>query len=288
MQKTNQDSYKFNLAFKGQLVENSVDAFDVANTILATSQILNELAEIRYGNNAKEQIQININAFKQGSLKTDFIILARDLGVIATPLIPVATNIYEIGKNVLSGYKTIIAIRKILKGKPPKSIKQIAGTKIEFTSFDNSKMEVNYYDLRGVQSRTVQTNLAKIGQTLSKEGSLIDEMDIVDVENESFVIKKEDAPYLAPLEESQLLPEIKYKGTVSKIDTKARSGYLDISNKRLSFTFPADLPEEQFIFLVESLKRKIQIYLVGSVLMDFENNPEKMQVTKVESDLKLL
>ena len=39
-----QDFYKFKLGFKGKLIENSVDAFDVANTILATSQSLQELA----------------------------------------------------------------------------------------------------------------------------------------------------------------------------------------------------------------------------------------------------
>jgi len=38
------DFYKFDLSFKGHLVENSVDAFDLANTILAISQALNQIA----------------------------------------------------------------------------------------------------------------------------------------------------------------------------------------------------------------------------------------------------
>jgi hypothetical protein len=59
--KVDQDFYKFKLSFKGRLVENSVDAYDVANTILATSAILQEISKILYGEEAA--IKININAF---------------------------------------------------------------------------------------------------------------------------------------------------------------------------------------------------------------------------------
>jgi hypothetical protein len=283
------DSFKFKVGFKGDLVANSVDAFDVANTILATSQVLHELADIHFGDNAKQHIQININAFKEGSLWTDFLILAKDVQDGVVPLIPMATEIHKVGGTLLKGYKTLIDVRKLLKGKPPKSVKQVGDSQIEFKAYDNATLTVNYYDMRAVQSKTIQQNFAKIAQPLTKEGSLLREIDVVSEEKDaSFIIEKSDAPYLTPIEESQILPEIKYKGTVSKIDTKACSGYLDIGNKRLSFNYPTTLPQEQFLLLVESLKRRIQIYLIGSVSMDYENNPQKMQVTTVESDVKLL
>lgn len=280
--------YKFQLAFRGKLVENSVDAYDVANTILATSQVLHELSVIRYGEIIKEKLQININAFKQGSLLTDFIILAKDLGETSAPLFPLVGEIYSVGSSILKGYKAVVEIRKILKGKKPRSIVPVGDTNLEITGYDNTKIVINYNDFRAVQSKTISRNLAKIAQPLTKDSTLLDQIAVIaEDQEESFVITKDDTKYLDQLEETQVLPEIKYKGIVSKIDTKASSGYLDISSKRLAFTFQNNLPEEQFAILIESLKRKIQIYLVGSVVMDFQNHPSSMEVSRVESDVKL-
>lgn len=280
--------YKFQLAFRGKLVENSVDAYDVANTILATSQVLHELSVIRYGEIIKEKLQININAFKQGSLLTDFIILAKDLGETSAPLFPLVGEIYSVGSSILKGYKAVVEIRKILKGKKPRSIVPVGDTNLEITGYDNTKIVINYNDFRAIQSKTISRNLAKIAQPLTKDSTLLDQIAVIaEDQEESFVITKDDTKYLDQLEETQVLPEIKYKGIVSKIDTKASSGYLDISSKRLAFTFQNNLPEEQFAILIESLKRKIQIYLVGSVVMDFQNHPSSMEVSRVESDVKL-
>jgi len=90
--------------------------------------------------------------------------------------------------------------------------------------------------------------------------------------------------YLASEDEMQIIPEIKYKGTVSKIDTKACTGFIDLHSKRVSFEYPKELPKDQFDILVDSLRNKIQIYLTGSVEMDLESNPRKILVAKVDRD----
>src|SRR5215510_11570169 len=70
-----EDLYKFDLVFEGELVENSADAFDVANTIIAFTTATREMVRLKYGDDAVKQVSININAFKEGSLKTHFLFL---------------------------------------------------------------------------------------------------------------------------------------------------------------------------------------------------------------------
>lgn len=286
MDKVDQDYYKFKISFKGQLVENSVDAYDVANTILATSAVLQEISKIRYGEDTA--IKININAFTEGSLETQCLILLDSAKETAAALIPVGTTILQVGKSILDGYKTYIDIKKFLKGKPPKETKILAGNNIQITSQDNSSMTVNYYDFRTLQSNTIAKNAAKAIQPLTKLESSLDEIDLSAADNDTKIeIPKEVAGYIESIDSFQSLPEVKYKGVISKIDTKARSGYIDIGKKRLPFSYPKGLSHDEFLMMVKSLEQKIQIFLVGEVLMDYESNPKSMSVTGVESEIKL-
>lgn len=282
------DYYQFQLSFKGQLVENSVDAFDVANTILATSQALQEIADIRFGE-ASKKIRININAFQEGSLTTKFILFLYENKELMIPLIPYTKDIYEVGKNILSSLGTIIEVKKLLKGEPPKDVKAIDNRQIKITGKDNSTTIINYYDFRALQNKTISKDLNKMVQPLAKEGSLLEELELIDETNKKSIlkIKKNEAIYLKSDNELQILEEIKYKGMITKIDTKARSGYIDIANKRLPFHFDKTIQQEKFDILVESLKKRIQIFLIGRVEMDYENNPIHMQVIDVQSEIKL-
>lgn len=290
--------YKFQLSFKGQLVENSVDAFDVANTIIAFSQAIQKLAEIHYGVEEAKKIKINVNAFREGSLATDFLLLIKDVKEMAEPLIPlVATSatsavikgkeVLEVGKDLLDSYKVITGIKTLLRGKKPKDVKALPDGRVSMNIGDNNVITVNMFDFRGLQSKELNKDLARMVAPLLKEDSLLKEIDVIPSNNDAIALKKEEAEFIASKEDTQLIEKVKYKGIVSKIDTKACSGYLDISSRRLSFTFPKSLPDEQFIILVESLKKRIQIYIVGDVTMDFENNPSSVFVTEVLSDIKL-
>ncbi|MDO8589898.1 MAG: hypothetical protein Q7R69_01325 [bacterium] len=279
--------YRFQLFFKGQLVENSADAFDVASTIIATTQSLQEILSIRYGEEAAKGIKLNINAFKEGSLVSDFILFFDQVKDAAIPLIPLAGNVYDVGKTMISGLNTYINVKKLLKGKPPKAIQALSGgQKFEITANDNATIVINNYDLRALQSKTLARTTAKAVQPLIKDASLLEEIGLRD-ESQTLTVSKEESAYIVIGEETQALEGVKYKGTISKIDTKAHSGFLDLGSKRLAFIFPRDIEQMQLHILVSALESKIQVYLIGNVTMDFEGNPSSMNITRVESEVNL-
>lgn len=281
--------YRFQLFFKGQLVENSVDAFDVASTIIATTQSLQEIISIRYGEEASKDIKLNINAFKEGSLISDFILFFDQAKESSVALLPIVSSVYDVGKTVIDGLSTYIEVKKLLKGKKPRSVQSIeGGRKFEITANDNATIIINNYDLRALQSKTLAKNAAKAVQPLLKESSLLSEIGIsTESEKENIVVNREEAPYIVLGEETQALEGVKYKGTISKIDTKACSGFLDFGSKRLGFTFVKNISEKDMHILVTSLEKRIQIYIIGNVTMDFEGNPSSMAVTGIESEVNL-
>jgi hypothetical protein len=286
-----QDFYKFKLSFKGKLIENSADAYDVANTIIATANILQEVAQIRYGSETSDSIKINIHAFEKGSLDTTFLIHAADVAKTATgALLPLVPTIYGVGKEVLETFKTYLEIKKALKGEPATDIKALSGNKFQLSVKGNGNV-VNFnldaHDLRVLQSKTIDKNTEKIVQPLMKDDSVIEEIEYSGEEVSMVKIDKEEAPYMNYNESVQNLEKIKYKGVVTKIDTKAFSGYLDMGSKRLPFNYVRDLPQNKFDILVSSLRTRVQIYVIGGVTMNFQSEPQHMTILDVESEVKL-
>jgi len=100
-------------------------------------------------------------------------------------------------------------------------------------------------------------------------------------------IDEHDATYLRSSESVQNLDSIKYKGIISKIDRKANSGYLDVGSKMIPFNYSQELHQDKLDILIESLRTKIQVFVIGSVTMDYESNPKHMFIVDVESDNKL-
>ncbi len=284
MTKKKEEIYRFQLSFKGDLVENSVDAYAVANTILATSQALSQIAEIKYGEGAGNQIKININAFKQGSFISDFLIYAAPLAVPATVLLPCCQDVYKTGKEMLSTFKLILDIKKELKGKRPKKVVVESDSHIEIHGDNNKVMVINVDDLRALQDKTISRSINKIAEPLLKDDSEVKEVGIIQEEEGIISINREEAGHLVSEDEVQMIPEIKYKGTISKIDTKTCTGFIDLHARRVSLEYPKDLVKEQFDILIDSLRNRIQIYLTGSVEMDLESNPKKVFVAKVDRD----
>ena len=124
-------------------------------------------------------------------------------------------------------------------------------------------------------------------EPLRKDGSLLEEIDLKANKDHSFSIHKDEAPFFEPTENLQTVSQVKYRGVISKIDSKVRSGYITVGARRIPFTYPENLPESQYIILAESLKRRLQITLTGEVQMDFESNPRLLNITSVESELQL-
>ena len=284
-------SYRFDLSFKGQLVENSVDAFDVANTILATSYALQEIAITKFGEENTKLLKLNISAFKEGSMVSEFMYHFASLARDVAPLFPLSGDIIKTGTTILDGLKTYIDIKKLLKGKPPESAKAIEGGKVELhinVNGNNNKIIIDYSDFGLLQSPTLAKNVAKATQPLRKEDTSIEQIDIGPTDVKNLIdITKEDALYLDSNESFQVLPDITYKGMVTKIDSKVRSGYINLGKRRIAFTYSPELTNEEFIILVESLKRKIQIFLIGQATMDYEGNPRSIAVRKVGSEITL-
>lgn len=286
---TDMETYRFSLAFRGQLLENSVDAFDVANTILATTYALQEIASIKFGEEQSKNLRLNISAFKDGSLISDFLYHFAEVAQNVPPvLLPIAPSIFEASKTVLDGLGTYIEIKKLLKGRPPESVKAINDQKVEIKIGDGNVINITYNDFRVLQNNTITKNIAKAIQPLRKEDSLLEGIEITRTgETEPIQVTKEDAQYFESKDSFQILPTVSYKGIITKIDSKVRSGYINVGPRRIPFIYPQDLKSEQFVILVESLKRKIQIFLVGDVTMDYENNPKSISITEVRSDIEL-
>lgn len=283
--------YKFQLRFRGQLVENSVDAYDAANTIIATANILQEIAEIKLGTETSDKLHFNIQAFKQGSHITDFIIHSTEFAVQNAPaLLPLASTVYTVGKSLLESLKLLIEIKTALKGGQPAKISPEANGQflLQVTGDHNT---INYHisaqDLRMLQSKSIEKNTEKAVQPLTKQDSPVDSIDYIPQDVEPVEISKEEAQYLVSTDALQTHDKMKYKVTISKIDRKVCSGFADIGSRRVSFTFPKDLEQEKFHLLVESLEHKIQIFIIGTVIMDYEGNPKQITITDVENEIKL-
>ena len=280
-----EDFYKFELIFKGDLVENSVDAFDLANTILAISQTLDQISSIKY-ETISGRVKINVNAFSKGSFVSEILIyIDRGKDIIA-PLFPVMTSGFNIGKEILSSLKIYIDVRQLLKGKPP--------TKVEHNNNgvtihgDNNKIFLTHNDFRIIQDRTVSKNLDKAVQPLLKDDSEIDQVTIMEKDKEVASVSKKNAKYFLEDESFQTINQFKIKGFVTKIDTKACSGFLNLGDmktgRRVSFNFQANLPKEKLHILISSLESKIKISLLGQAVMDYEGNPRSIEVVDIQQD----
>lgn len=285
------DYYKFTLSFKGQLVENSVDAVDVANTIMATSQALYEIASIHYGNEVDEILKININAFERGSLHADFLTFIEQTAAVVVPLLPEINQGLTLGKTIVSTLKTFINVRKGLEGKAPSKIVAQQDGSINIVGGTNNTFNITLNDLRTLQNKTVIKSVGKMMEPLMSDESLLESISLQETGEsgtpEILKVTKEEAMYLKSDQDFQTITNVTYKGTVSKIDTKTRSGYLTIGQKRLSFNYSKNLPQNKFEILAESLKLQVQIYLIGDVTMDYESNPRTMILSDVQEDMKL-
>lgn len=283
------DIFEFELGFKGQLVENSVDAFDVANTILALSTAITQICEINYGE-GNEAIKVNINAFKKGSLITDFLVYVKD-GLPYSP-IPIfdGKKALDIGKNILDTIKVFVEVKTLLKGNKPKSVKSVGDKLIQIIAEDNSNVNITINQYKSLQDKTIAKNLEKAFLPLTVEGNEIESIEIAtnDIKDfETIKIDQANSRFMKTNEDSQNLPNMKHRGYISKMDTKTRSGYLTIGQKRVPFNYPKTLHNIEFELLVQSLKEKMLIYLVGDTEMDFEANPKFITAKTISTDKDL-
>ncbi len=280
MKVKNMNKYTFKLSVKGDLVENSVDALDLANTIIATSQVLSEISKIEYGEGSKK-VKININAFQQGSLLTEFLIYmtedpAKTLALGATTVLA--------GEKMLDILLKVIKVKKELKGKSPKKISQADnGVNFEIHTGDNSVVVVDSSGIQALQNRSINKNLDKVFKPLQNENTQISSIDFI-TENETIATNRKESEYMLPIESYQNVDDVTYKGFVSKLDSKVRSGFLSIGSSRISFTYDDQLSKEEYYILCSSLRTKVKIVVKGDAVMDYEGNVKSIVVNKILND----
>lgn len=93
-----------------------------------------------------------------------------------------------------------------------------------------------------------------------------------------------------PLEDAQVTPDHRVKGVVSKLDTKTESGFLTVGSKRISFGYnniPISKKQDAFTTLIESMKNRIPIFLIGLATFNLESELKKIDIKDVQSDAKL-
>ncbi len=290
--------YKFDLSFDGNLVEHSADAFDVANTIMAISATLQQMVKIKYGDEAAKQVFLNINAFKEGSLKTQFLMFLTEpekANRTVELIEGMGLSVFQVAKQSLEMLNTYIDVRKKLKGGKPKSIKSNpGGNTYNITLNDNSSLTINQSDLKALQDKTIARNVDKVIEPLQKEGSQLESLSIIpsDSVDTPISVNKVEADYVRHgNEELQIIPEMRLKGVVTKIDTKVRSGYLNLGNmtsRRISFVYSKSTNKTEFDTLINSLQSQVQIYLMGNVESDLEGQPISINIVSIEQDEKLL
>ena len=285
MQKAAADYFKFDLTFKGDLVENSVDAFDLANTILAVSQALNQISSIKY-ESMRGKIKINVNAFSEGSFVSGILIYIEQGKDLIVPLFPALITGHNVGKELLSSLKVYLDIRQMLKGKPPAKVEHNNDGVTIYG--DNNKIFVTHNDFRIIQDKSVSKNLDKAVQPLLKDDSEIKQISITEEGKEIASVSRENAKYLLEDESFQTIDNFRIKGFVTKIDTKTSNGFLNLGDiktgKRISFSFQLNLPKEKLHILIGSLESKIKIYLNGQAVMDYEGNPRSIDVVEIQQD----
>jgi hypothetical protein len=281
------------LVFEGKQLNHSVDVYELADTLIAFSRVIEDIAILNYiGENNKDQsIRINVNAFQGGSFKTLFDLSLQDLLPIATTTAQiVANNPKETLDAIVGTVKNVFALKKFLEGKPAVKYLINGGTNT-FNVFNISggQTTIDLSTFRSIQDRQINENMRKMVEPLSRE-SAIEDIHIDDDGQKIIDVQKQQYTYFQPLEEVQVTDDHRIKGVVSRLDSKTEAGCLTIKDRRVNFTFdriPYEAKQSSFALLVESLKLKVPVFLVGLATFDLESQLKKIEVRSVESDIKL-
>ena len=186
-----QQGYLFHLGMKGST---SVNAVDLANSIIATSQVVQELSEIRYGSEASKDLHINVSVFKEGSVNTHFLLEFADVAIATAPvLLPYARDVCKVGKELMDLFKLYIDIKKALQGKPPAEVKAIDNTMFQITGNTGCTFNIDANGLRVLQSKSVSSGVEKIMAPMTKEDSTVEAIEVksVSCEENEFTVPKQ-------------------------------------------------------------------------------------------------
>jgi len=180
----------FKIKFDGE--QHQIDANTFLNNLLHTTSIIQE---INKGLDSGKKIEIKIKALEKGSFLVDMSLIESALDSLKTLL--TKENI-EFSAIILSGLVSIIQLKKHLKGKKPKLIKNINNTEVSIENNDGDVLImkdviVNIYN----NSPIIKDAISQSFETLENDPS-IEGYEILDGKDVSLVeVKRDCFAYMA-------------------------------------------------------------------------------------------
>lgn len=290
----NDDSANLHVKFSGEnLPSGTIDVYDLANTILAIGQTVEGIArEVEIP--TREKIKIEVNALRPGSFEIDLLIKVAHLSVATAPI--VGLNISNQAKVILDVFSSVIDIKKFLKGEKPEKVvvnQTGANSSVTIINIDGKQANISIPVYNILQNKSLNETVEKIFAPLSKEDGNVEAIDLSS-DDSSFdtAISKDEVPYFEATDELQITENYKVKGIISAFDRKTNTGRITLSNgKRPLYEIPPmeDLEEynNAILTVIESLKLKVPIFLIGEATLDFATNLKKIKVSKIETEAQL-
>lgn len=286
------DSKKLHIKFDGATMEaGHIDVSDFAQTVSATADLLRFIAK-GVESSKNKSLTVNLVALRPGSFEVDLVVNLKDLGDIAPGLVPLI-NVHSISgvKQLFEILKSLLQVKKFLKGEAPVKIEVLQNDGSPHVAIHGNtgtvNVSVNTFNL--LQSEGVSKKLHKIVQPLLKEGGSLDSIEISEEGDEPIEVSKTEASYFKKEEELQTAKH-RVRGVITALDRKTSNGKISIGEKRVNFEIDIlDIKKLDKVVdgLIEAMKNKIAIMVIGQAVFDFESNLKHIKINDIEKEERL-
>ena len=192
------NSGQFEIIFDGPAVEDStIDARDLAGSMLALGEIVDQASEIATEGRAKSSLRVKAG-FVPGSFEISFEVIQSGLDglldIFSSKSAGAVANILEIIGFTATGSIGLFQLIKWLRGKKPDHVEMQAGERVSI-HFNIERIEVHQLVYKLYENRKARDASEKFVKPLKDEG--VDQIRIRQDSQESVLIDKEDAGYFA-------------------------------------------------------------------------------------------
>ncbi len=294
----NQNS-KLHIKFDGEnLASGTIDAYDLATTVLASADTLRSIAN-RMPGTKNSPLKIDVTALRPGSFEVDFSISIKNIidgSILCLPILD--AQCVNLATEIIKTFRNLIELKKFLKGKKPKKV-EISHIKdnnlnnVTIVNFNGDNMKVNMTTYNVSQDKQTNEKLQKVFGPLLKDGSELDTIQISTPEKESEKVKisKEEALFFEKEEELQIIPTYKVRGVVTAMDRKTNNGRLTVGDeKRCLFEIQIeDIKNLEKVTngIIDSMRDKTAITVIGEAVLDLEANIKKIVIKNIETEENL-
>jgi len=287
-------SAKLNIKFSGEkLPRGTIDVYDLANTVLATAQVIEQIAK-KENILENRKIRIDVSALKLGSFDVDLIINL--IGMTMTTgqtlfNLPAGINQIKSTLNILSG---LLNVKKFLQGEKPTKVQLKQEGKMQKATIynfigKNITVNLSVYDALG--DKHINTRLKEMFQPLAKEGGEVESIKLSSGEEIKEEISKNEYQYFGG-EEEKIREDSEIRGIVSAFDRKTGNGKITLpSEKRILFEIAVVHPrdyEKIETSILDSLKLKTTLIFRGEVVKDQTSNMTKIIIKDVTMEETLI